>query len=101
MGNFTKAAAVKDIQDGSGIAVELSGKSIAVFNSGGKFYAIDNTCKHRGGPLGEGSLDGNVVTCPWHGWQFDITNGNCVTNPAGKVGCYGVKIEGDNILVEI
>lgn len=101
MGNFTKAALTKDIQDGSGITVELEGKSIAVFNSNGKFYAIDNTCKHRGGPLGEGSLDGNVVTCPWHGWQFDITNGNCVTNPAGKINGYALKIEGENILIEI
>jgi len=101
MGNFIKAALTKDIQDGSGITVELEGKSIAVFNSNGKFYAIDNTCKHRGGPLGEGSLDGNVVTCPWHGWQFDITNGNCVTNPAGKINGYALKIERENILIEI
>lgn len=101
MGNFTKAVSAKDIQSNAGIAAEVGGKSIAVFNSGGKFYAIDNTCKHRGGPLGEGALDGNVVACPWHGWQFDITNGNCVTNPAGKVNAYPVKVEGDDILVEI
>lgn len=100
MGNFVKAAAVPDVKDGCGIAVDLSGKSIAVFNLGGKFYAIDNMCKHRGGPLGEGSLDGNVVTCPWHGWQFDITNGNCATNPAVKVTSYATKVDGGNILVE-
>ncbi len=101
MGNFVKAASVSDIKSESGVAVDIQGKAIAIFNSGGKFYATDNTCKHRGGPLGEGSLDSNVVTCPWHGWQFDVTNGNCVTNPATKISCFPTKIEGNDILVEI
>ena len=101
MGDFVKAAGVSDIKNDCGAAVDLQGKSVAIFNSQGKFYAIDNMCKHRGGPLGEGSLDGNVVTCPWHGWQFDITNGQCLTNPSAQALCsYPVKVEGNDILVD-
>ena len=52
--------------------LQLDGKVIALANVGGKLYAINNVCLHRGGPLGEGELGGQVVTCPWHGWQYDV-----------------------------
>ena len=52
--------------------VDVDGNSIAVWNVGGNFFAFQNVCPHRGGPVGEGELEGNVITCPWHGWSFDF-----------------------------
>lgn len=101
MGKFVKAIQKSSLNANSGTALNVEDKSIALFNVNGQFYAIDNQCRHRGGPLGEGSLDGNVVACPWHGFLFDVTTGNCVTNPALKQTCYPLKIEGDDILIEI
>jgi len=98
---FVKVAARSDIPDGSGKLVEAGGKQIALFNSGGQFYAIDNACKHRGGPLAEGEVYGTSVICPWHGWEYDITSGANLDDPSVKLGCYAVKTEGDDILVEV
>lgn len=101
MAQFTKVAAVTDIPAGTGKAVEAGGKTIAVFNCDGTFYAIDNTCKHRGGPLGEGTLSGTAVTCPWHGWKYDVTSGECAMDASIKVQQFVVKVEGDDILVSV
>ncbi len=100
MGNFVKVARRDEIAEGTGKTVEAGGKPIALFNAGGKFYAIHNTCLHRGGPLGEGELDGTTVVCPWHGWEYDITTGFKIDEPDKKVACFAVKIEGDDILIE-
>ena len=96
----TRIASRREIADGTGKVVELAGKKIALFNVGGKFYAIDNECKHRKGPLGEGTLDGATVTCPWHGWEYDVTTGTSLDDENVKVGCYSVKLEGDDIFIE-
>ena len=101
MANFVKVAAVADVPPGTGRCVEASGKQIALFNVGGTFHAIDNTCVHRGGPLGEGELEGNIVTCPWHGWQYDVTTGVNTMDENERVDHYDVKIEGDNVLVGV
>ncbi len=98
---MTKVANVSDIPAGSGKVVEVDGTSIAVFNCEGSFYAIENTCKHRGGPLGEGQLSGKTVTCPWHGWQYDVTSGVCTMNPSIKSQTFAVKVDGDDILVSV
>jgi nitrite reductase (NADH) small subunit/3-phenylpropionate/trans-cinnamate dioxygenase ferredoxin subunit len=79
----------------------VDGKSVALANVDGSFYAINNTCLHRGGPLGQGELEGNVVTCPWHGWQYDVTNGKVTMNPAVGVQCYAVEVRGEDIFVDI
>jgi nitrite reductase/ring-hydroxylating ferredoxin subunit len=81
--------------------LQLDGKVIALSNVGGKLYAIDNVCLHRGGPLGEGELSGQVVTCPWHGWQYDVTSGKLVTNPAVGVETYPVELRGDDVYVDV
>jgi NAD(P)H-dependent nitrite reductase small subunit len=100
MANFVKVAAVADVAPGSGTCVEVNGKQIALFNVGGTFRAIDGVCPHRGGPLGEGELEGNTVTCPWHAWQFDLTTGESLTDDS-SVACYEVKVDGDAILVSL
>jgi nitrite reductase (NADH) small subunit len=99
MGEFVRVTGTTDVKSGQGIVVEVNGKILAVFNVDGAFHAIDNTCIHRGGPLGEGDLEGSVVTCPWHGWQYDVTTGACVANPAAKVERYEVKVEGTDVKV--
>ena len=99
MGDFMRVAGTSDIAPGNGIVAEVNGKTIAVFNVEGAFFAIDNTCVHRGGPLGEGEVEGNVVTCPWHAWQYDIKTGQCVNNPSAAVKTYQVKVEGSDVKV--
>ncbi len=101
MAAFTKVATTSEIPKGSGKVVEVGGKTIAVFNCDGTFYAIDNTCKHRGGPLGEGSLSGTSVTCPWHGWEYDVTSGACSMDASIKVPRFDVKLDGHDILVSV
>ncbi len=96
-----KVANVNELNEGQGKIVEVNGKDIALFNIKGKFYAIDNTCLHAGGPVGEGELNENVVTCPWHGWQYDVTTGKSVMPGSVKVNSYKVEIKGKEIFVEI
>lgn len=101
MGEFVKVAEAKDIAAGTGILVELEGDRIALFNMNGTFYAIADTCTHAGGPLSDGDLDGEVVTCPWHGAQFDVKTGAVVGPPAPEpVTTYRVKVEGSAVLIE-
>ena len=101
MGNFVKVASVGEIAEGTGKPIKVGETTIALFNVGGRFYAINNTCLHRGGPLGEGDLDGNVVTCPWHGWFYDVTTGCYMEDESKRVACYVVKVDGDSVLVEV
>jgi len=99
MAGFVRVAALADIKPGQGIVAEAKGKTLAVFNVDGAIHAINNTCCHRDGPLGEGELEGNIVTCPWHGWRYNVTTGACMNNPSAKVEAYQVKIEGDDVKV--
>jgi len=99
MSEFIKVAIKDDIKPGTGKKVDLNGTPLALFNVDGTFYAIDNTCLHRKGPLGDGEVEKNIVTCPWHGWKYDILTGNCQTNPGLKVKSFKVKVEGEDILV--
>ena len=101
MGKFVRVAATADLAPGQCSTVEAEGRPVALFNSGGTFYALDNTCLHRGGPLGEGYLDGNIVTCPWHGWTYDVQTGVCPVNPNVAVKSYPVKVEGSDVFVEV
>jgi len=101
MAVLTKIAKTSEIPAGTGKVVEAGGKTIAVFNCEGSFYAVDNTCKHRGGPLGEGSLSGKTVTCPWHGWEYDVSTGECAMDASITVQKFAVKVEGDDILVAV
>ena len=101
MGEFVKVAETKDIAAGTGILVELGGERIALFNVNGTFYAIGDVCTHSEGPLSEGDLDGDVVTCPWHAAEFDVKTGAVLSPPASDpVPSYRVKVEGSDILIE-
>ena len=101
MADFVKIGKASEIPSGSGKTFEVGDKPIAVFNCDGTFYAIDDTCPHQGGPLGEGELAGTVVTCPWHEWRYDIRTGVNEDDPGCKVSAYAVKVEGDDILIAV
>lgn len=97
---FLRAAKKDEIPAGTIREYQIDGKTIALANVNGKFHAINNVCLHRSGPLGQGVLEGNVVTCPWHGWEYDVTTGKVVRNPAVGVDCYAVEVRGEDIFVD-
>jgi nitrite reductase (NADH) small subunit/3-phenylpropionate/trans-cinnamate dioxygenase ferredoxin subunit len=99
MAEFVFAAKVDDVPPGRGKTISLGEKRIALFNADGSFYAIDDTCLHRGGPLGEGELEGCIVTCPWHGWKFDVRSGEMTMNAAARVNCYAIRVDAGDVQV--
>jgi nitrite reductase/ring-hydroxylating ferredoxin subunit len=102
MSERIKIAQTDQVAPGKGKSVKAQGREVALFNVDGSFYAIDNSCPHSTGPLAEGRLYGNIVTCPWHGSQFDVTTGQCCAGPATKpVVTYPVYVEGHSIFIEI
>ncbi len=102
MSELIKVAALGDVPSGTCRHVDVGDEAVAVFNVNGTIYALNGTCTHRGGPLGEGELDGTIVTCPWHGAQFDVTSGHVVGPPAAEgVRAYKVVVEGDDINVDV
>lgn len=80
MNQRIRVAIANDIPAGTGVEITVEGRIIALFNVDGTFYAIDGICAHAGGPVGKGELNGCIVTCPWHGWQYDVSTGrHCLT----------------------
>ncbi|OGS50768.1 MAG: non-heme iron oxygenase ferredoxin subunit [Euryarchaeota archaeon RBG_16_68_12] len=99
MADFIEVARTSDVPPGHSTIVVAAGHVIALYNVGGTFHATSNVCLHRGGPVGEGDLEGSVVTCPWHGWRYDVKTGQNLANPVARLKTYEVKVEGDRILV--
>ena len=98
---FVRTAKTNEITPGTIREFQVEGKAIALANVEGKYYAINNTCLHRGGPLGQGTMSGTVVTCPWHGWQFDVTTGQVFPHGGMNVDCYPVEIHDDEVYVDV
>lgn len=101
MAEFVKVAELCEIRPGECKMTEAHGRAIALFNVDGTIYALDNTCLHRGGPLGEGDLAGEVVTCPWHGWQYNVRTGEKCNDSAKRVVRYEIKIEDGQIMAAL
>jgi nitrite reductase (NADH) small subunit len=76
-------------------------KTICVANVNGAYSAVDNVCLHRGGPLGQGMIEAGKIVCPWHGWAWDPKTGAADQNPSLKIAVYPLKIENDEVLIEI
>jgi nitrite reductase (NADH) small subunit len=76
-------------------------KVICIANVNGTITAMDNVCLHRGGPLGQGTIEGSKLVCPWHGWQWDPQTGQAVHNASARVAVYPLKIENGEVLVEV
>jgi len=101
MPEFVRVSTVHDVPPGTGAVVEANGRRVALFNVDGAFYALDNTCLHRGGPVGEGDLDGVVVTCPWHGFQYDVTTGRNMFDPQVGLQTFATRVEDGDVLVAV
>ncbi len=103
MGELVKVASVNDIPSGTAKVVEVVGEPIAIFNVSGKFFAIHNTCLHKGGPLGEGFVNDSELTveCPWHGWAYSLETGETIFDPNQKVKTYAVKVQGSDVFLEL
>lgn len=98
---FALAAKASEVAPGTIREVKVGSTMVALANVGGAFYAINNTCLHRGGPLGQGALESKTVTCPWHGWQYDVTTGKASMNPNVGVACYATEIRDDEVFVDV
>jgi nitrite reductase/ring-hydroxylating ferredoxin subunit len=102
MRRYIRAIDVGELAPGEGKLIEIEGKSIALFNVEGAFYAIDDACPHNGGPLSEGRLQGKQVTCSWHGSIFDLATGAVLDEPATvPVACYPVRVVGSDVEIEV
>ncbi len=102
MPTFTKLAPESDLPPTDEVKEFPCGaKTICVANVNGAYSALDNVCPHRGGPLGQGMIEGGKVVCPWHGWAWDPKTGQAVQDPRTKVAVYPLKIENGDVLVEV
>jgi NAD(P)H-dependent nitrite reductase small subunit len=101
MAEFLPALAATELPPGRAAEVTLEGQPVALFNVDGTIHALANRCPHRGGPLGQGFVDGAQVSCPWHNWTFDVTTGENVASAEMKVTRFETKVESGQILVKL
>lgn len=101
MPGFVKMATLDELPEGGSKEVEHDGRIYALFNVSGAIHAIDGICPHQGGPLADGAIEGTTVTCPWHGWQFDVCSGKTSLGAKIKQAVYPVKVEGQDVLVSV
>jgi nitrite reductase (NADH) small subunit len=101
MRHFISVANIDEIPPGTCKSVEVQGVFIALCNVGNTVYALDNTCPHAGGPIGEGTIAGDIVTCPWHGWQFNVRTGERPENPDFRLAQCEVRIHDKEIQVAV
>jgi nitrite reductase (NADH) small subunit len=98
---FVTVARVTDLAPSHGRQVTVDGRWVALFNVDGAYHALDALCLHRGGPLAEGQIHNCIVTCPWHGWQFDVTSGVLVQDPSVGVTRHETRVVGDAVQVRL
>ena len=101
MAQWVQVAEAADIAPGGCGEYVAGGRIIALFNVAGKIYALDGICPHQGGPLGKGALAGCIVTCPWHGFQFDVTTGQHQTSQSLAQPTFPVKVENGYVYVDL
>jgi nitrite reductase (NADH) small subunit len=101
MPDWTPLAKVSDCPPGTGLELVAGDRIVALFNIAGQFFALDGVCPHQGGPLGKGLLAGCVLTCPWHGWQFDVRTGVSLLNARIAQERFALRVEGEQILIEL
>src|SRR3954469_16303807 len=101
MPNWIRIAAADEVPPGSCGEYVAGDRIVALFNINGTFHALDGICPHQGGPLGKGALAGCIVTCPWHGFQFDVTTGQHQTSPSLVQPAFPVKVENGDVWVDV
>ncbi len=92
---------VNELGEGSAKSVQILARRVAVFRTGGQLYAIDGDCKHMKASLAAGEINGAVVTCPMHGWKYDVTTGACLNEPWAQLRTYEVAVEDGVVWVEL
>lgn len=92
---------VGSIPEGGNTLVEVNNRDVAVFHIDGKYFAIDDLCPHAGASLSGGPVENGIVTCPWHYWRFRLSDGAWADNPRVKTGWYPIRIEGDEIWLDV
>ena len=98
--DIVRVAAYRDIPPGRMIYVEIDGLPIALANIAGVIYAFSDSCRHEGGRLSSGVLIGETVTCPWHGWTYNVRTGKAIVPPVGiRIPTYETRIEGNDVFV--
>lgn len=97
---FVKVAKLSDLNAEPLLEVFVGENPIALCKVDGEIHALNGLCPHQGGPLGQGFLNGGSLMCPWHAWEFDCRTGVSSDDPGEKVETYGVKVEGDDVLVD-
>lgn len=101
MSEFVTVGRVADFVPGRGRMVVVNGRHIALFRLDDGFFAIDNLCLHQAGPLCDGDIEDGVVTCPWHGWSYEIRSGTLVQDPRVGVSKHNTRIVGDDVQVQL
>ena len=101
MSNWQFAAEVEDCPAGENLELVIGDRIVALFNVDGEYYALDGVCAHQGGPLGKGCLQGKILTCPWHGWQYDVTDGQHQFSPSVKQPSFPVRVDQQQIFVDV
>jgi NAD(P)H-dependent nitrite reductase small subunit len=97
--DFVTVARVGEIAPGTGKTVLIERREVALFNAGGRYYALDNTCPHQGGPLADGWIEGTTVTCPWHAWCFSMLDGKMTLGDYASVDTFDVRVDGDEVRI--
>ena len=99
---FVRVGSVGDVAVGQGALLDVDGVTLALFNAGGgRFHATSPLCPHEDGPLAEGWLEGDVVVCPWHGFDFELSSGRCRVDEALSITIYSVRVVGDDVEVDL
>jgi nitrite reductase/ring-hydroxylating ferredoxin subunit len=95
-----KAMPVAAVTSGKGVLASVDGRDVAVFRRGEELLAIGNDCPHQGGSLCDGWVEGDIVVCPLHGWEFDMRTGACMTVPGESVPRYIATVEDRTVYLE-
>jgi nitrite reductase/ring-hydroxylating ferredoxin subunit len=98
---FVKVLSLSQLPPGTAAEIMLGGSPIALCHAAGAVHALWGICPHHGGPLGHGAVNGESIACPWHGWEFNCATGRNDFDPDSRVQTFPVKIEGDDILVDL
>jgi NAD(P)H-dependent nitrite reductase small subunit len=101
MSEFQTVCKVGEVTPGEGRTVQVGGKLVALFLADGQYFAIDDTCPHMGASLSGGYVEKGIVTCPWHAWRYRLNDGAWADNPRIKIGCYPVRVEGDQVQIQV
>jgi len=101
MAKFVKVGRMDELAEGQATVAQVDGLRIAIFHVGGRYYALEASCPHEGGPLDDGVVEGLRVICPWHGYDFHLKTGECSLDPGLRALTYPVKVQDGDLLIEM